>query len=1300
MKRFMKRQFLRSVIAAILVTIGLGHCLFFDQISRSSRGVLSSVGRETMAVFRDPGTQWMVFLCAGIYFITFAVLHRRGWGMGSGVWEGFRKGEHSTFNIQRSTPNAGEPTPNPSKEGNLEQGKAESGKTFNFQLSTFNFQLPDLWLCGLLLIAALAYALDYERASTSTQALVLLAGAAIGKGARLWVNWGKAETLKSEKLKEESGKPTPSPSLEGNVEQGKAESGKPEWQGNVWQGNEGTEEPGFQHVSVSDFQNLPSSPHSQPSTLNHQLGARTQTILLALIFLLALASAWHPGGAMQFQYRGLNRWSGPWDNPNVFGMLMGVGVVIGVGMLVAGCRLKARSRFIGVEGSTSNQRSSAFISGLSSGFRVPTFNFQLSTFNARWLLRLFCLAALACCGIGLLKSYSRGAWLGTGLGFAILAFQHFRFQNFAAANFSRGSRPFGVPLLGGVRGGLPHRFTGWLGRNWRPLFVLLASLLVLSYWQFRQTQFHPVRRAFSVGNKNDFSWRNRVAAWEGSLAMMADRPVAGFGWNQPEKIYDQFYRSPKLSEGMAIQLNHYFTLGMSLGLPALICFGMYVGLALRGKAEIGKAESRKGDSTPHPQSLSPVEAEREGNVESGNVPTTEHTEHTKAGTDGRQTPFPRAFQPSTLNHQLKTACRAGAVVLLVGLWFDGGLFNLATAAPLWVLLELGRVGRVTPCAPGDVAISPEGAHGVTRPTLEKVSRILRGSRFQAFAVPLFFGLLLLTGLLWAKGRDPFHREWLSVRTSTGEKFSAMMVMPDRGGPFPVVVWCHGSGGSMESSGETLQQFAAQGMAAVGFNYSQTNSAQFDEQFAAVLEELEGKAEIWKAESRNPVTTEHTEHTKGGTENVQHSTFNVQPPTSNTGNHQPLTFNHQLPIAWVGNSLGAQRQLSFLARHPERQPVALVRLNGGMVEELGGKAESGKWERSTFNVQHSTFKAQDPRSETPNPRRALRAWIAHGENDEVFPASDARRVAESLRAAGAEVRLDVFPGRGHGFGEDQPLLVKRAAEFCAKELGGTTPVPVTVRPGLFYYWLPAGLFGGVLLLRHLRHRSPVPVMVKSSRWLRSCAAMALLAATLVTAAHLALPLFRVTPSTLKLARQWCVRPELRADFDWLGQQPGATSCRIRDLLEHVQLASLQRGQFAASLPEKEWREFVLSPWIDGTGEDIAWRRPLWEWMAPRVRRETDAEQAAVQVTRQLQLRVASMDATVMNRSVKGAWTKGETDQAGFERLTVAGLRSVGIAARTATGGGCEILSDSSWKHLAPQMQPSLSDEEPDSVIEPK
>jgi len=49
---------------------------------------------------------------------------------------------------------------------------------------------------------------------------------------------------------------------------------------------------------------------------------------------------------------------------------------------------------------------------------------------------------------------------------------------------------------------------------------------------------------------------------------------------------------------------------------------------------------------------------------------------------------------------LTRVCRAAATVLMVGFWFDGGLFDLATASTFWILLELGRcsdwkpVGRV------------------------------------------------------------------------------------------------------------------------------------------------------------------------------------------------------------------------------------------------------------------------------------------------------------------------------------------------------------------------------------------------------------------------------------------------------------------------------------------------------------------------------------------------------------------------------------------------------------------------------
>jgi hypothetical protein len=42
---------------------------------------------------------------------------------------------------------------------------------------------------------------------------------------------------------------------------------------------------------------------------------------------------------------------------------------------------------------------------------------------------------------------------------------------------------------------------------------------------------------------------------------------------------------------------------------------------------------------------------------------------------------------------IKGICHAAAVVLLVGFFFDGGLFKMALAVPFWILLELGNVAN-------------------------------------------------------------------------------------------------------------------------------------------------------------------------------------------------------------------------------------------------------------------------------------------------------------------------------------------------------------------------------------------------------------------------------------------------------------------------------------------------------------------------------------------------------------------------------------------------------------------------------
>ena len=109
---------------------------------------------------------------------------------------------------------------------------------------------------------------------------------------------------------------------------------------------------------------------------------------------------------------------------------------------------------------------------------------------------------------------------------------------------------------------------------------------------------------------------------------------------------------------MAIQLNDYLMLGMTLGVPAMLCFLVYVGLSLttrtRGASRASNIEHRTSNVEHRPLDLAAV-------------------------------------------------CRAGAAVLLVGFWFDGGLFKLATGATFWILLELGAVRGMAARGTGSAA---------------------------------------------------------------------------------------------------------------------------------------------------------------------------------------------------------------------------------------------------------------------------------------------------------------------------------------------------------------------------------------------------------------------------------------------------------------------------------------------------------------------------------------------------------------------------------------------------------------------
>lgn len=307
-------------------------------------------------------------------------------------------------------------------------------------------------------------------------------------------------------------------------------------------------------------------------------------------------------------YYNERRWSGVWGNPNIYGLIMGLGITLAVGAMALGNAAAQSSDDGAGQGTEIRSRKAHIWPPLTMGL---------------------CGMAAGIMGLGLLKSYSRGAWVATMCGTGYLCWR------FGCVQFPIFTRR--------VRGHLVS------------LVVVAFSISVVFFFHFRHTEWHPARRALSLANASDFSWRNRVASYVASLQILGDHPWFGVGWNHPEPTYEYYYRPGEVVEAGAIGSNDYLMVGSTLGLPALAAFFVYVWLSLRW--DVGGA-TRSRSSVAHcaPAGLAP--------------PALDY-----------------GLRPPTCP---RVVCRAGAVVLLVGFWFDGGLFKLATAAPFWILLELGR----------------------------------------------------------------------------------------------------------------------------------------------------------------------------------------------------------------------------------------------------------------------------------------------------------------------------------------------------------------------------------------------------------------------------------------------------------------------------------------------------------------------------------------------------------------------------------------------------------------------------------
>ncbi|MDW8381176.1 MAG: O-antigen ligase family protein [Verrucomicrobiota bacterium] len=743
------------------------------------------------------------------------------------------------------------------------------------------------------------------------------------------------------------------------------------------------------------------------------------------------------------------------------------------------------------------------------------------------------------CALGLVKSYSRGAWVGAALGLVFLTVRCVR-----------------------VLGGVARTRYAWARRNLVGLCVIAVSVAVLGFWQFRHTEWRPLRRLFSVANINDFSWRNRVVTYEGVLQMIRDSPVTGYA--APTVTYDQLYSSPRPDQAGAMQLNDVLMLALWFGMPALLCFAASIGLYLGcGSGTAPRAPAFLGRPGL-------AEAEQAG---------------ADFSDDGVQPDAVRALWI------LQGTSGAAAIVLLVGFWFNRGLFVLATGALFWTFLMLAH-------RPGT---------GILPGPAKSSLWLEEGRRLVLTAL----SVTVLTAFVWASVRDPFRRVPFTCKTPDGGAVRCLCVLPKNAhGRVPVVVFVHGAGHSLEHVGKVLRCIAELGLAAVGFEYDKTNRGNFNAQMRSVLSEL--------------------------------------------SRYRWMLTNQ---VAWISHSLGAQRTLSFLATHPEFAPSVWVRLSGGWVPELEPiltNAPGAGWVLNT------------------------KVWLLHGEQDEVFPAAEVERLARLLRAGNTSVRVDILQRHGHNFGPDQDVLWRAAAEFCAVQFGRLDRIRAWPLPSYWYLWFPAGALWVILGARLLRRvfkglwsggTSPAVAILAVATSMLACA---------VTVTKVVLSLLPLTRHTAQIARTVLVEPQLRSDFDWMLGQLWGMKTRVGQVVDWVRLADLQRGFVTPGPDEAVYRSYVLSP-DTGVGRlSVGWRRALWEYFFPRVRKESERGMVATIVARELRARLTVAAGENVPEDVEGAWRRQMTTPSGFENLYVAALRAVGIPARLNENGQTEFWAAPGWR----------------------
>ena len=133
------------------------------------------------------------------------------------------------------------------------------------------------------------------------------------------------------------------------------------------------------------------------------------------------------------------------------------------------------------------------------------------------------------------------------------------------------------------------------------------------------------------------------------------------------------------------------------------------------------------------------------------------------------------------------------------------------------------------------------------------------------------------------------------------------------------------------------------------------------------------------------------------------------------------------------------------------------------------------------------------------------------------------------------------------------------------------------------------------------------------------------------------------------------------------------------MQQAHLANYNSELVNWKVDDSIYRSFVLSPEIDPVFDgDMNWRRLLWEYFYPRIRKETSLTGAAEIVLHHLreQVKIAQVEDTP--KTIVEMWRQEQADGRGWEAICVAALRSAGIPARLSVLGPAEFWNGDEWK----------------------